>query len=112
MNAQSTLKPTGAPNLNAILPGLTYANGPLTAGIEFGDIWSQGAAQLTGATQRHEYEFAFGGAYKLAPGVQLVAEYQYAYRHQNGYNFNTAAINQGTVDAQSQQVLFATVLTW
>nr|WP_294501334.1 porin [uncultured Rhodopila sp.] len=112
VNAQSTLKPTGAPNLNAILPGLTYANGPITAGIEFGDIWSQGAAQLTGATQRHEYEFAFGGAYKLAPGVQLVAEYQYAYRHQNGYNFNTAAINQGTVDAQSQQLLFATVLTW
>jgi hypothetical protein len=110
-NGQSGLRPTGAPALNAILTGITYANGPITAGIEFGNIWSQGAAQLTGATQRHEYEFALGGAYKLAPGLQLAAEYQYAYRHQNGYNFSTAAIGS-TVDAKSQQILFATILTW
>ena len=114
VNSQEGEKPVGAPNMNAVLPGLTYANGPVTAGVEFGDIWSQGAAQLTGATQRHEYEFALGGAYKLAPGVQLAAEYQYAYRHQNGWNFatNSLGFNGSTQDAQSQQVLFATILTW
>jgi hypothetical protein len=114
VNGQLNLVPNGGANMNALLPGITYANGPITAGVQFGDIWSQGAAQLTGLTQRHEYEFALGGAYKLAPGVQLVGEYQYAYRHQNGWNFatNSLGIDGGTVDVQSQQVLFSTVLTW
>ena len=111
VNTTEGLLPEGGSKLNALLPGITYAYGPITAGIEFGEIWSQGAAQLAGLTQRHEYEFALGGAYKLAPGVQLVGEYQYAYRHQNGYNFATGGIGN-TVDAQSQQVLFSTVLTW
>jgi hypothetical protein len=111
VNGQLNLVPNGGANMNALLPGITYANGPITAGAQFGEIWSQGAAQLAGLTQRHEYEFALGGAYKLAPGVQLVGEYQYAYRHQSGYNFATATVGN-TVDAQSQQVLFSTVLTW
>jgi hypothetical protein len=111
VNSQEGVLPVGGAKMNAILPGITYAKGPFSVGTSFGDIWSQGAAQLTGATQRHEYEFAAGGSYRVAPGLQLIAEYQYAYRHQNGYNFNTAAIGN-TVDAQSQQVIFATVLTW
>ena len=111
VNGQLGMTTEGGANMNALLPGITYANGPVIAGAMFGDIWSQGAAQLTSATQRHEYEFALGGAYKLAPGVQLVGEYQYAYRHQNGYNFAAGTIGN-TVDAQSQQVLFSTVLTW
>jgi hypothetical protein len=111
VNGQLGLTPQGGANMNALLPGITYANGPLTAGAMFGDVWSQGAAQLAGFSQRHEYEFALGGAYKLAPGVQVVGEYQYAYRHQSGYNFATGGIGN-TVDAQTQQVLFSTVLTW
>jgi hypothetical protein len=111
VNGQLALRPSGGASENAVLPGITYANGPLTAGIVFGDIWSQGDARLTGLSQRHEYEFATGGAYKLAPGVQLVGEYQYDYRHQNDYNFSTAAIGS-TKDAQTQQILFSTVLTW
>jgi predicted porin len=117
VNGQLQLRPTGGANMNAVLPGLTYANGPIVAGAEFGDIWSQGSQQLTGLTQRHEYEFALGGSYKLAPGVQLVGEYQYAYRHQSGFNFATNEpgnpSNPGnTVNAQTQQILFSTVLTW
>nr|WP_294501021.1 porin [uncultured Rhodopila sp.] len=114
VNGQLGMTTAGGANMNALLPGITYANGPLTAGAMFGDIWSQGAAQLTGYSQRHEYEFALGGAYKLAPGVQLVGEYQYAYRHQSGYNFATGGLGAegATVDAQTQQVLFSTVLTW
>nr|WP_294555204.1 porin [uncultured Rhodopila sp.] len=111
VNGQLNLVPEGGSNMNALLPGLTYANGPLIAGVQFGEIWSQGDARLAGVSQRHEYELALGGAYKLAPGVQLVGEYQYAYRHQNGYNFAAGTIGN-TVDAQSQQVLFSTVLTW
>jgi hypothetical protein len=46
--------------------------------------------------------------------VQLVGEYQYAHRHQGGFDFNQGApgLNGATRDAQYQGVTFATVLTW
>ena len=123
-NGQISMVPTGGAPENALLYGLTYANGPLTAGIDLGVIDSQGDARLTKTSQRHEVEFGFGGAYKLAPGVQLVAEYQYVQRHQGGFDFNTgalgtegpnhttAAAGSSTRDAHGQGVLFSTVLTW
>jgi hypothetical protein len=66
---------------------------------------------LTGISQRHETEFAIGGNYRLAPGLQLVVEYQYAQRHQGDYDFATAATGS-TADAHAQGVMFSTVLTW
>ena len=87
----------------------------------FGVVDSQGDARLTGISQRHEYEVAFGGTYKVAPGVQLVGEYMYTHRHQGGFDFATNAPGQpggaataGTTtrDAQGQGFVFSTVLTW
>jgi hypothetical protein len=84
-------------------------------------INSQGDPRLVGISQRHEYEIAFGGSYRLAPGVQLVGEYLYQHRHQGGFDFATGALGtpggaatagRTTRDAQSQNFLFATVLTW
>jgi Gram-negative porin len=119
VDGQLGLRPTGGAPMNAFVTGLTYANGPWTAGIEYGNVQSQGAAQLTGMTQRNEQEFATGGAYKVAPGLQLVGEYMYTFRHQGGYNFQTNAAStfeKGaagvTSNGQGQGVLFATVLTW
>ncbi|MFL5256096.1 MAG: porin [Rhodopila sp.] len=111
VNGALAMRPTGGVSMNAWLAGLTYANGPITLGTQFGMIDSQGAAQLTGTSQRHEYEVAFGGNYKLAPGLQLVAYYTYAYRHQGDFNFATNAVG-ATHDVQAQQFVFSTVLTW
>ncbi|WP_428539503.1 porin [Rhodopila sp.] len=120
VNGQLAEQPTGGANENAILGGLTYANGPITLGVEYGVVESQGDARLTGISQRHEYEFGGGGAYRLAPGIQLVAEYQYEYRHQGGFDFATGTLGAGgtatavgrTNDAKAQGFLFSTVLTW
>jgi hypothetical protein len=122
INGQLNMRPVGAPNMNAVVTGLTYANGPYTAGIEWGYVQSQGAAQLTGISQRNEQEFAFGGAYRVAPGLSLAAEYQYVFRHQGGFNFNTGTVGAvqvingqrqlTTVNAQGQGLIFATILTW
>ena len=114
VNGQLNMRPTGGVAMSAVVTGLTYANGPLTLGAEVGLINSQGDARLTGVSQRHEYEVAFGGAYKLAPGVQVVGEYMYMYRHQGGYDFNQGNVGLGgtTRDAQAQGAIFATVLTW
>jgi Gram-negative porin len=120
VNGQLGMRPEGGANENAILTGLTYANGPIVLGAEIGMVDSQGDARLVGMSQRHEYEIAFGGNYKLAPGVQLVGEYMYQHRHQGGFDFNTGALGAGTTataagltrDVQSNSFLFATVLTW
>ncbi len=120
VNGQLAMAPAGGVDTNAELIGLTYVNGPITLGAEVGIIDTQGDARLTGLTQRHEYEIGFGGAYKLAPGVQLVGEYQYIHRHQGGFDFATGTLGQTvggvvngrTNDAKSQGFLFATVLTW
>jgi hypothetical protein len=111
-SGQMAMKPTGGVNLNALVTGLTYANGPITAGAEIGVINGQGAQQLVGISQRHEFEAAIGGSYKLAPGVQLLAEYVYEYRHQGDYNFNAGAVGSGTADAKANTVLVGTALTW
>jgi hypothetical protein len=114
VNGALSERPSGGANENAITAGLTYANGPITLGVTYGVIDSQGDARLTGLSQRHEYEAAFGGNYKLAPGVQLVGEYQYAHRHQGGFDFSQGApgVNGLTRDAQYQGLTFGTVVTW
>ena len=119
VNGQLTMRPTGGAPTNAVMSGVTYANGALTLGAQVGVIDTQGDARLTGISQRHETEISFGGSYKLAPGVQLVSEYTYTQRHQGGFDFaqnalGNAGAGAGTVtrDAKGQGVLFATVLTW
>jgi hypothetical protein len=114
VNGALTERPTGGAPENAVTAGLTYANGPFVAGVTFGVINSQGDARLTGISQRYEYEVAFGGTYKVAPGLQLVGEYQYAHRHQGGFDFYQGApgLNGATRDAQYQGLTFGTVLSW
>ncbi|HYZ23611.1 MAG TPA: hypothetical protein VE690_15795, partial [Rhodopila sp.] len=99
---------------------VTYANGPIAAGLEFAFANGQGDPRLVGVSQRREYEIAAGGSFKLAPGIQLVGEYMYMHRHQGDFNFNTGAVGGitagvpfgATRDAQSNNFLFGTVLTW
>jgi hypothetical protein len=94
------LNPSGGAPMNAYVVGVTYANGPFVLGAMMMSINSQGDARPVDISQRHELGTAFGGSYKLAPGIQLVAEYQYEQRHQGGFDFsqNTPGVNGRTVD--------------
>jgi hypothetical protein len=120
VNGQLAMRPTGGAPMNALLGGLTYANGPITLGAEYGVVDSQGDARLVGISQRHEYEIAFGGSYKVAPGLQLVGEYIYQNRHQGGFDFSSGSVGAGgtattagaTRDAHNQGFTVSTVLTW
>src|SRR6202008_4549272 len=80
INGQLALNPEGGVPMSAWVAGVTYLNGPVTLGLMYEDINSQGDARLAGYSQRREQGLAFGGNYKLAPGLQMVAEYQYEYR--------------------------------
>ncbi|HVZ08404.1 hypothetical protein [Rhodopila sp.] len=120
VNGSLQMRPTGGVSTNAVITGLTYANGPVAAGVQVAMADTQGAAQLTGLTQRHEFGLSVGGSYRVAPGLSLVAEYQYITRHQGGFNFATNSLGAGTGantagltrDARGQGFTLATVLTW
>jgi hypothetical protein len=115
VNNQLALTPTGGAPTSATVFGLTYLNGPWTAGFATGLIDTQGSANLVGISQRHQFETALGGNYKLAPGAQLVLEYSYYQTHQGGYNFatNSATTSTGAYnDVKGQALLFSTMLTW
>ena len=114
-SGQYALQPAGGKSANAVVTGLTYANGPLVLGAEVGMVDSQGAAAMVGKSQRHEFEVAFGGNYTVAPGLQIVGEYLYEQRHQGGWNFNAATSGGAagtTTDVKGQGVLISTVLSW
>ena len=112
LNGQLAMRPTGGAPENAVVVGMTYANGPWTIGLESGIVDSQGDARLTKISQRHEWEVAFGGTYSVAPGVGLVAEYIHTERHQGNFNFVTGRADGATRDARAQTLLFATVVNW
>ena len=126
VNGQLAMRPTGGATQNAVVTGLTYNNGPITLGAEVGFVDSQGSNSLTGVSQRHEFEFAFGGNYNLAPGLYLVGEYQFEQRHQGGFDFITGANGAGatgvagtagwkaggTRDAHGQGIQFSVVVNW
>jgi opacity protein-like surface antigen len=98
------------------LIGLGYSNGPWVTGtnILFED-W-QGAAQYTHISQRHEFAFTYMIGYKLAPGINLAAEYLYVQKHQGGLNFYQNGANATTTavgnDIHAQGLTFATILSW
>jgi hypothetical protein len=114
VDGQLGLNPAGGVQMNAYVTGLTYANGPWILGAMLEQVDSQGDARLTGVSQRHETGIAFGGNYRLAPGMQLVAEYQYEQRHQGGFDFNqgTLGVDGRTVDGRGQGILLGTVMNW
>lgn len=112
VNGQLGMKPSGAPDMNAIVTGLTYVNGPLTLGAEYAQIDHQGDVRLTGRSQRHEWEVAFGGTYAVAPGMSVTAAYMYMQRHQGGFNWNANALGAAGNDTRGQSILLSTALTW
>jgi|HubBroStandDraft_1064217.scaffolds.fasta_scaffold57251_1 predicted porin len=112
-NGSNGLDPTGGVPVRAELAGISYTFGPIAIGAVGAIIDSQGAAQLTGTSQRHEFAVATGGSYKIAPGLALVIEYQYEQKHQGAYNFNTGAAGVPTGNnIRVQGLTFATIVTW
>jgi hypothetical protein len=106
-----TPRPTGGVSESGLQTGVMYQNGPITLGATGFFLTSQGSATLVGISQRQEDGLALGGNYNVAPGLFLVAEYQYTFRHQGGFNFISNA-NGVTTDAKSNTYFFGVVMNW
>ena len=106
--------------MHAVLASINYANGPFSVGVIGAVVNSQGSTNkaLVGYSQRHEVAFAVGGAYKIAPGITLAAEYQYLQKHQTAFNFATGAAGPAAVgsnrynDIKVQGINIATIVSW
>ncbi len=112
INGRGAAKPSGGANANAFITGIQYATGPLTVGIAYEYIDSQGAVALSGLTQRKEYALDIGGSYALAPGLVLFADYIYQNRKQSGWNFATGAAGGANNQVQGQGFVFGTQVSW
>ena len=111
LNGALAMRPQGGAPMNALVTGITYANGPWVFGLETAWVESQGDVRLTKISQRHEWEIGLGGQYKVAPGLTLAAEYIYGQRHQGGFDF-VANNPTGTRDVHAQSLVFSTIVTW
>jgi hypothetical protein len=126
LNGSNALDPTGGVPMHAELVGLSYAVGQFSVGALVGIVESQGSANLVGVSQRRETAFAVGGAYRIAPGINLCLEYQYVQKHQGDFNFNTNVAGApvagaapgigGTAgngnDIHGQGLTLATIVNW
>jgi len=111
-NGVLAAKPQGAPNAIGFGAGAKYAFGPYTIGAVYSQFDSQGAFQLTGVSQRHEWVFDTAATYTAAPGLVFWLEYVYGQRHQGDYNFATNALGSAYNNVQSQAVMFGSMITW
>lgn len=115
VNGQGALKPQGGADTSAILAGVKYTQGPLTVGLVGEMIDSQGAAQLTGISQRHEYAIDIGASYTIAPGFVGWVEAVYQHRHQGGFNFaqgSSSSAPGAYNNVKSQGMLIGSTVYW
>ena len=113
INGSNAMDPTGGVPMHAELVGLSYAFGPWSVGAITMIEDSQGAAELVGTSQRHQTATAVGGAYKIAPGINLALEYQYVQKHQGAFSFNTNAVGVSSGnDIHGQGLILATIVNW
>ena len=95
---------------------MKYVAGPASIGALYGQFNSQDNQQLTGVSQRHEWEVYLAATYSLAPGLVVFADYNYGQRHQGSFNFATnVAVGAGRGeynDVTSQGFLLGTAVSW
>ena len=107
---------SGGVNTVGTLIGVGYSNGPWVTGTNVAFVDWQGAMQYVNISQRHEFAFTYMVGYKLAPGINLAAEYLYIQKHQGGFDFYTNGANTTTTnvgnDIHAQGLTFATILSW
>jgi hypothetical protein len=112
-NGSNALVTKGGAGEAAELFGLSYFTGAWSFGADAAIIDSQGTAQLTHTSQRHEFATAVGGAYRIAPGIVLCLEYMYEQKHQGDFNFDSNAAGSPIGnDIHMQGVVFATIVNW
>jgi hypothetical protein len=111
-NGAGALQPEGGVHGVAWLGGIQYSSGPFTIGTSYFSFDSQGAPGLVGISQRHEYGYAAGMTYGLAPGFAVFVSYIYGARHQGDFNFQTGLTGAAYNNVKGQAFGVGTLMKW
>lgn len=120
------LEPDGGTAAIGWLGGAQYTRGPFTIGVSYfvfnttgdlpGGIDSGSGATITSAGlttgQQVNAGFAAGATFTLVPGVNLFLDYDYGWRHQGGYDFETGKAGVEHNDVQAQLFGVGTQIQW
>jgi predicted porin len=78
-------------DLSQFFLGASYTFGAVTVGANW--YWAESAGNQFLSDKREETAFSIGATYRLAPGLELVAEYNNWSREEDGFNFVAGAPN-------------------
>ncbi|WP_426954822.1 porin [Muricoccus radiodurans] len=81
-------------NMSAYYLAASYTIDALTVGAAYGGVYSAGNQGATTGGRR-DLGFNVGLTYRIAPGLEFVAEYTNIRRREGGFNFLTNAANSG-----------------
>ena len=77
-------------DMDAFMAGATYTIDAITVGGHFTTTWSAGAQNI--GAGRRDRGWAVGGNYRIAPGLDLFAEYINTNRKEVGFRFENADV--------------------
>ncbi|MCQ4162199.1 porin [Roseomonas sp. GC11] len=96
-------------NFEAFNVGLSYTMGAFTVGTQYGETRSVGVQSRTVTTGgRTDKGWSIGGTYRVAPGIEYVAEYTSFKIEEAGYNFSTRAASGTTANNSVDGQVFLT----
>jgi hypothetical protein len=113
-NGSNAMVTSGGAPMHAEMASISYAIGPWSVGVVGAIIDEQGVVALTNVSQQHQTALAVGGAYRIAPGINLCLEYGYRQGHQGAADLATGAANGTNFqnDIHVQGLTFATIVNW
>ena len=76
-------------DLNSLVLGASYTISAFTVGTNYFNVLSAGSQ--SNPASRREWGYSVGATYRLAPGLELVAEYTSVRRRENGNDFDPGA---------------------
>ena len=82
-------------NMSSFMAGFAYNFDAFTIGGHYAQLNSAGNQSIaTGG--RRDRGFSVGANYRIAPGLDFIAEYNRIYRRESGFNFVTGGVNANT----------------
>ncbi|MFT8244036.1 porin [Roseomonas sp. BN140053] len=92
--------------MSQFFAGVSYTLDALTVGANWSDSTTAGVQTINAA--RHQYAWSVGATYRVAPGLELVAEYVKAGVRERGYDLVNATRGGGNNSITTDQVLVGT----
>lgn len=90
-------------NMQSFMAGLSYTFQQFTIGGQYAQVKSAGQQSIA-TGDRTDKGWNIGGTYRIAPGIEYIAEYTWYKRSEDGYNFATSSVNPAATRNQNDSM--------